>query len=135
MNEPRAVCLGLFALAAIVLFFYANQQDGKDRPIPAVQGEAQMLGMGVKAGIELPALGINQGTPLDLRPEIHFWAPGFPGAGLLDENVKTVKTAHRYPAVPGGNVSTVIHKGWSSMWNDAPADNDWRLNPPEVAVL
>jgi hypothetical protein len=43
---------------------------------------------------------------------------------------KNVLTPHRYPSVSGGNISTVIHEGWSSLMRPAPQDADWQDMPP-----
>lgn len=129
MNEHQIAILVLIGLAASgALYFAVNSTPNQDT-IPQFQTEAQMMGLNVNAGIRLGA-----GTPLDLRPECHGWAPG---TNPRDSNPPcgVTTTPHRYPAVPGGNISTIIHKGWSAMSDDAPADNDWFTNPPSVAVL
>lgn len=129
MNQNQVVCLSLIGIGIVVALYFANDAtDDNSRPIPATQGESQMLGMGVQAGMR-----VNAGTALDMRPEVHFWVPGLdPDGGA---SCPTVKTPHRYPAVPGGNLSTVMHKGWNCFGDSAPAQNDWFMNPPEVAVL
>lgn len=134
MNSNQLGICALLGLGVIAAIYYATSQtDGNSAPIPSVQGEAQVMGMNVPAG---QAVRSNQmpnctGTMLDMDPKIHFWDPGVNAPGLNE----TIKTPHRYPAIPGGNLSTVMHKGWSCFNDSAPADNDWRLNPPEVAVL
>jgi hypothetical protein len=110
----------------VVLLYCANQQTG-DQVIPEVQTEAQVMGLGVQAGMR-----VNAGTPLDTQHHLHGWHPGYdpdPSAQPV------VEPRHRYPAVPGGNISTVMHNGWSRMSKAAPAGNDWRINPPEAAVI
>lgn len=128
MNEHQKACVIILGLGAAIAVYYAMANDGQDE-VPAVQGEGQVMGMGVAAGMRT---GI--GTCLDLRPEVHFWSPG---TNPRDKNPPcgVVTTPHRYPALPGGNISTVMHRGWSQFCQSAPADDDWRLNPPEVAVL
>jgi hypothetical protein len=128
-RERLAVCV-IFGLGAVVLVYAAVNAVGSQNPIvPGIQGEAQVMGLGVNAGIDL-----SSGTPLDMNPGIHFWAPGS-NPRDMDSPQPVVQCRHRYPAIPGGNVTTVMHKGWSSLVKDAPSGNDWRLNPPEVAVL
>jgi hypothetical protein len=71
-----------------------------------------------------------------MRPELHFWAPGFKGfVGDEPGYQNQVTTPHRYPALPGGNISSVIHQGWGGFCRNQPGDNDWRCNPPEAAVI
>ena len=131
MDRNRVACLTLIGLAAVLVFWYANVTDGgKTQPVPKTHREMTVAGMNVPSGQPLGA-----GTPLDMSPVLHFWAPGFMDAGLLDEDHPTVTTRHRYPAVPGGNVSTVMHNGWSQFCKMTPANDDWRLNPPEAAVI
>jgi hypothetical protein len=122
----------LFILAGGTLAFAVNASD--DRPgVPSIQTESQVMGMGVKAGLRFDSYG--SGTMLDMTPKLHFWAPGFDEnlVGLPPNQGGTVKCPHRYPAVPGGNVSTVIHKGWSGL--EEPTCNAWFRNPPEAAVI
>lgn len=128
MNTNKVACVAAFAFIIGVAIYFANEStDDNNRPIPSVQGEGQVMGMGVQAGMR-----VNAGTPLDCHPNTHFWSPGLdPDAAAIS----TVKTPHRYPAIPGGNMSTVMHKGWGSFTDSAPADGDWARNPPEVAVL
>lgn len=85
------------------------------------------MGLNVAAGMR-----VNAGTPLDCSYEIHGWHPGYDP----DPSCQPVtQSKHRYPAVPGGNISTVMHQGWSAMSGMSPSGDDWRLNPPEVAVI
>jgi hypothetical protein len=124
-NEKVVVILG--AIGAGVLGYMAFQQTG-DKYVPQIQGEGQAMGLGVQASMR-----VNAGTPLDMSPEIHFWEPGFHYDSQAPQ--PTVQSRHRYPSIPGGNMSTVMHKGWSSMCDSAPAGNSWFNTPPEVAVL
>lgn len=129
MNQHELACITILGLAALgVLYFAVNSTPNEDS-VPQYQTEAQMMGLNVNAGIRL-----GQGTPLDLRPECHFWSPE---TNPRDKNPPcgVTTTPHRYPAVPGGNISTIIHKGWSAMSQDAPSDNAWFNDPPSVAQL
>jgi hypothetical protein len=124
-NEMGMCAVFGFGIAIAVYIAVSNTDDSK-RPIPSTQGESQVMGMGTQAGMR-----VNAGTPLDCRPEVHFWSPGLdPDGG----KTTTIVTPHRYPAIPGGNISTVMHKGWSALGDSAP-DDTWFRNPPEVAVL
>lgn len=127
MNSKEIGMCAVFVFAIGVAIYLANQStDDNNRPIPAVQGEGQVMGMGVQAGMR-----VNAGTPLDCSHETHFWTPEL---DVSNDCTPTVTTPHRYPAIPGGNLSTVMHKGWSAFGDSAP-DNTWFTNPPEVAVL
>lgn len=127
MNTKQVACAAGFVFLIAVALYYANMSTSDNSyPIPKVQGEAQVMGMGVQAGMR-----VNAGTPLDCHPDTHFWSPGLdPDAAA----VSTVKTPHRYPAIPGGNISTIMHKGWGAF-NDSAPDDTWFRNPPEAAVL
>lgn len=119
----------IFALAGLGLVFllYLISQQTEDTYVPETQKESQMMGLGVQSGQELRA-----GTPLDMSHSYHGWHPGYDP----DPSCQPVTQSKvRYPAVPGGNISTVLHQGWSAMSRKAPAGNSWRLNPPEAAVL
>jgi hypothetical protein len=125
-NKEMGLCAVFGFGIAVAVYIAACSTTDNSRPIPRTQGEGQVMGIGSQAG-----MSVNAGTPLDCRPETHFWSPGLdPGA-----TCQTVVTPHRYPAIPGGNISTIMHKGWSAMNDSAPADGDWFRNPPEVAVL
>jgi hypothetical protein len=125
----------LFLCAGGTLYFAVNSSTmgAGGVHVPSVQTESQVMGMGVKAGLRFDSYG--SGTMLDMSPHLHFWAPGFDEnlVGLPPEQGGTVKTPHRYPAIPGGNISTVMHKGWSAL--EEPTCNAWFRNPPEAAVI
>lgn len=126
MTSNELACLGIFGLGAVILVYVAMNQTG-DRAIPQVQTEDQVMGMGVPPGMRL-----NANTALDLRPEVHHHVPGYDPDPTA---TGSVKMRLRYPALPGGNMSTVMHRGFSSFMEQSPADNDWRITPPEAAVL
>jgi hypothetical protein len=127
MNSKQIGVCAVFIFGIGIAIYIANQTTtDNNRPIPQTQTEDQVMGIGVQAGMR-----VNAGTPLDCHPNTHFWSPG------LDPDptgCPTVVTPHRYPAIPGGNTSTVMHKGWSAF-GDSAADNTWFTNPPEVAIL
>jgi hypothetical protein len=127
--NQRGLCAAL-GIGVIIALYYATQNTpGNSAPIPKIQGEAQVMGMGVQSSVQFR---VNPGTALDMRPECHCWVPAYDP----DPTATPVcKTKHRYPAIPGGNISTVMHKGWSAFTECAPADNDWIENPPEAAVI
>lgn len=127
MKPNEMVVWSLAGIGVVALLYIAQQQTGS-KMVPGVQKDEDMVGLGIQASTAV----LTNGTNLDMDWEIHGWHPGFdpdPHA------VPVTQSKHRYPAVPGGNISTVIHKGWSALMTDAPAGNDWRIAPPEAAVL
>jgi hypothetical protein len=124
VNEQRIAVIALLGLAAVGALYFAVNATPNTQSVPQFQTEAQFAGMNVKAGI-------NLGPLMDTS---HLWDPA---GNPRDANPPcgVVATRHRYPCVPGGNISTVMHKGWSAMSDWAPAGNDWYFNPPEAAVL
>jgi hypothetical protein len=127
MTPERAGVLALFGFAAIVVLYYASQQTEDKVVVPEIQTQMQFAGMNVNG-----ALAFNPGTLLDIGASGHLWEPKSNPRDYT--NAPTVKSRCRYPVVPGGNVSSVIHKGWGGFLGSAP-DNDWFFTPPEAAVL
>jgi hypothetical protein len=125
--ERMGVC-ALIGAGALILLYQANAASGQDKVIvPDVQTEAQFFGLNVNGN-----LSYNKGTPLDMGASAHLWEPKTNPRDYT--NAPTVKSRCRYPVVPGGNVSSVIHRGWGSFQGTAP-DNEWFFNPPEAAIL
>ncbi len=109
----------------LIMVYVAMQSTGDSlASVPKVQTEAQFNAWGVNLDA-----GINEGTPLDMTPELHFYDEGWncPGQSLRPPR-------HRYPVVSGGNVSTIIHRGFDSMVFGSP-DNAWRTTPPSEETL
>lgn len=127
MDEHRIALLAILGVAAVILVYQAQSMT-EDQPIPIAQGELQMMGVALGAGIRY-----NSGTCLDMNPCAHFWSPETNPRDFAPNGF--INTPHRYPVVPGGNMSTVMHKGWGSFTKDSPMGNDWRIAPPEAAVL
>jgi hypothetical protein len=127
MNEKEITVWAIAGLG-LAAILYMIQQQTNAVIVPGVQGEAQVMGLGVQA-----STSISAGTPLDMSHEHHGWHPGFDP----DPSSQPVTLSkHRYPAVPGGNISTVMHKGWSSCVHNAPGgENNWFLTPPEAAII
>lgn len=126
--KPNEMVVWTLAGIGVVTLLYMASQQTQSKIVPGTQSDESMVGLGLQASTAV----MSNGTNLDMDWEIHGWHPG------LDPNphaVPVTLSKHRYPAVPGGNISTVMHKGWSSLINDAPAGNDWRIAPPEAAVL
>ena len=138
-DRDKMICvLVIIALLAGVTFYFAvDNSPGPNAPIPAIQTEAQVGSLGQRAGLLIGASGPDIGYAGRINLQEHFWAPGF-GYNYVNspDDTPVTVTPHRYPVVPGGNISTVMHHGIvEACVNRAPADNDWRLNPPETAVL
>jgi hypothetical protein len=127
-DKGTELTLCVLAGIGVVTLLYAISQKTDDSVyVPSNQKETQVLSLGNQAG-----MSVNAGTPLDTNHPDHFWHPGYDP----DPSAQPVtQSKHRYPALPGGNISTVIHRGWSSMTQKAPADWEWQLNPPEAAVI
>lgn len=124
MNHNELAVLVFIGLAAAGALYFAVNATPNTQSVPQFETEAQLAGLSIDTGITL-------GPLMDTS---HLWDPtGNP----RDKNPPcgVVATPHRYPSVPGGNISTVMHKGWSAMTDWAPAGNDWFMNPPSVAVL
>jgi hypothetical protein len=126
MNPNEAAIYVLAGIGVLGLIYFAQQQTG-DQIVPAIQSDEMVEGLGFQASMR-----INAGTPLDTSWENHGWCPGYDPSPAPQP---VTQSKVRYPAVPGGNLSTVMHKGWSSCINSAPAGNTWMVAPPEAAVI
>lgn len=125
--NPNETALAVLAGIGVASLIYAGTRMTGDNIVPETQHDEDMIGLNVKSNLSL-----NVGTPLDMSHEIHGWHPGYDP----DPQAQPVtQSRHRYPSVPGGNLSTVMHKGWSTMNDSSPSGNDWRVDPPEAAVL
>jgi hypothetical protein len=114
-------------LGLLAILYMINDQTGGIAPVPQTQGEAQLMGLDIK-----PDRTYGVGTPLDMSHHHHGWHPGYDPDPASQP---VTQSKHRYPAVPGGNISTVMHKGWSSCVHNSPGgENNWFLTPPEAAI-
>ena len=106
MKDTEMTVWILAGLGLLAILYLIN--DGTDgfRPTPGVQGEAQLKGLNV-----LPDYDLQTGTVLDTSNEHHGWHPGH---DPVPQAQPVTYSKHRYPAVPGGNISTVMHKGWGT---------------------
>lgn len=117
-NKQALAVLG--AGVILVVLYLAQQSTGDSLAgVPKVQSEEQFSGVSSDLGNR-----DNTGTPLDMSPDLHFFTPGYacPGQNL-------VVSRHRYPVVSGGNISTLIHRGFDAFKLGSP-DNGWRVQPP-----
>lgn len=120
---------GLIAVGAIMagLVLYSATKNSGGNPVPTVETEAQFGAINADVGLRF-----NAGTPLDMNPNLHFYAPGYDP----EPNGQPMRTLpHRYPRVTGANVSAVIHRGFDALKYGAPEDNEWMQNPPSEANL
>lgn len=121
--DNKVIMAGLGGSIVLIALYLAMQSTGDGLvSVPQEQTEAQFNTWG-------DAFNINPGTPLDVTPELHFYDEGWncPGQSLRAPR-------HRYPVVSGGNISTVIHRGMSSLAECSP-DNPWRVTPPSEESL
>ena len=126
MKPNEMVVWSLAGIGVIALLWTASQQTG-EKPAAEVQAKGDVMGWGAQA--ETTA---SLGTPLDMSLHLHGWHPGY---DPQPHATPVTNSPHRYPAISGGNLSSVMHNGWSRASMSAPAGDDWRRNPPEAAVL
>jgi hypothetical protein len=110
---------GLIAIGAAfvgVLILIARQRTNTGQPRYQVS-EAGMASLSVMAIDSL-----DTGS--------HYFHPNFCVPGQTQ-----IWTAHRYPAVSGGNVSTLIHHGMDRLSVPAPQDDDWIKRPPAEVMF
>lgn len=74
--------------------------------------------------VEIAATSGISNTLMGMQEEEHF------KAYLATENQQLGYTPHRYPNVTGGNISTLIHYGFSQLRLPSPMDDSWRTRPP-----
>lgn len=102
--------LGLLAIAALVVagIAYAAYSNTDRNTMPEV---------------EFGTTGWN--AALDACTEHEFFRPhnAVVGQGVT-------YTPHRYPNVTGGNITTLIHRGFSQLRQKAPQDSKWITRPP-----
>jgi hypothetical protein len=118
--DNKIILAGIGTGILLIALYLAQQSTGDSLVgVPVAQTEAQFNTWGKDFDG-----GINEGTPLDLTPTIHFFDEGWACPGQ-----QFVATQHRYPLVSGGNITTVMHRGMSSLAEQSP-DNPWRVTPP-----
>jgi len=96
------------ALAAVGLLWYIAYQEVDKPTMP--QTETSLTGFNAS---------------LDACTAHEFFRPE-----TVTLNQELVFTPHRYPNVTGGNISTLIHQGFSALRLPAPQDNKWITCPP-----
>jgi hypothetical protein len=125
VDNTKVALAGIGAGIVLISLYLAMQSTGDSLvAVPSAQTEAQFNTWGQ----EFDAT-VNNGTVLDLSPEIHFFDEGW-----CCPNQQMKPTQHRYPLVSGGNITTVMHRGMSSLAEQSP-DNAWRVTPPSEYSL
>jgi hypothetical protein len=127
-RDVGLMCVGgalTFALA-----YYARSNTG-DVLKPQEQGENQFTG--IAHGPNKPNLLGERASnnAIDCDPKHHFYHPGYDPEPTAQ---KLITLPIRYPFVSGGNISTVMHHGWSVFQKGSP-DNPWRTNPPSEVTI
>jgi len=103
-NQVGFAVVGLGAVA--VICYFAFMQAGSPLPMPEVE------------------IASNGGFDPPMSIYEHF------DAKLTIDGQNLVKSRHRYPTVTGGNISTLIHRGFSQLRLPAPQDRKWMECPP-----
>jgi hypothetical protein len=131
MTNERMGIVAILGVIVVVLLYYVSTEapGGPVSTVPQFDSEAQFFGLNIKGD-----LSFNPGTVLDMLPSTHFFAPGVNPRDTVLVGQEPVRLPTAYPTVPGGNASSVMHKGWGGFLESAP-NNDWFFNPPEAAVL
>ncbi len=112
----------LLAVAALVLW-WASKAGGGRLATPRYELDPAPL-----VTASLNALVMVPGGLGDMDSN-HCWKqPSY-------DTTQNVYTRHRYPVTTGGNLSTLIHKGWDSMMRPAERDADWMEIPPADSGL
>jgi hypothetical protein len=125
VDKNRTTLLVLGAGVVLIVLYLAQQSSGDSLlGVPAVETEEQFSGLA--AGIENR---VSPGSMLDMSTDIHFYVPGY---NCPEQS--TIYTRHRYPLVPGGNISTIIHRGFDAFKLGSP-DNTWRVQPPSEYTI
>jgi hypothetical protein len=120
VDNKKLPLLILGAGAVLVMLYLANDSASDNLTgVPKVETEAQFGGLAADVGLRE-----NAGTMLDTQADTHFYVPGYNCPGQ-----STILTRHRYPVVCGGNISTIMHRGFDAFRQGSP-DNEWRVQPP-----
>ena len=127
MNPNEVALWTLAGIGVLALLAVAQSKTG-DQIVPLIQTDEAINGLNFSQSVNLN----TNSMALDMSHHIHGYHPGYDP----DPTAQPVmNTPHRYPAVPGGNLSNVLHHGWDGMRQRTPAGNDWFNTPPEAAVL
>lgn len=108
MNSDQ-VAFGLAGAAVVVLFF-------AHRAVPP-------------SAPRFESAGLNFSQYPD-HPGYHWRVPPRDSVRL-----GLVPSRHRYPTATGGDISALIHHGFSGVRRPSPTGNEWRVHPPSREVL
>lgn len=110
-KQLTMLAVGAAVVAVIALYAHLSVDDG-GKGQPRYEGEAALAGIG---GAVITALDTGD----------HYFHPNHCIPGQTQ-----IFTAHRYPAISGGNITALIHNGFDAMRRRAPQDADWIEQPP-----
>jgi hypothetical protein len=117
-NKEYAIIL--VGVAFIVLACYVARDRTDNTGQPRYQTESPVM-----ASMSVAMLGID-----GLDTGDHYFHPAHCVPGQTQ-----IYTAHKYPAVTGGNISTLIHHGMDRLSKPAPQDDDWLKRPPAEVMF
>lgn len=112
--DSRDLALLTVGAAFIIVLGYIAY-DKSDTGQPRYQSST-----GIATGFNVIDTAISQ-----LDTGDHYFHPAYCVPGQTQ-----IFTAHRYPTVSGGGISTLIHQGMDALSVPAPQDDDWRIRPP-----
>jgi hypothetical protein len=117
VSTRDCIFLAIGVIAAGTLVYVAYDKD--ETAQPRYDSEAVMTGFDAVM------------TVFDhLNTGDHYFHPGY-----VTEGQQQIFTPHRYPAVSGGNITALIHQGFSGMSQPAPQDADWFEEPPGREIM
>lgn len=102
----------LVGAAVVIVLAYIAHNESDDKGQQRYQGELATAGL---SGVVIDNLDTG----------VHYFHPNYCVPGQTQ-----IFTAHRYPTISGGNITTLIHHGMDPLKRRAPQDDDWRIRPP-----
>lgn len=99
------------AIVAVIAWI-AHNEAGGNTPSPV---ETADTNLNPNLGFVLDALDTGD----------HYFHPAY-----CHGNQDLIFLPHRYPHVPGANMSAVIHHGLDALRMPAPTDDSWRVGAP-----
>lgn len=115
LSEKDMAILAIGVAFSIVFFYMAHGES--DTGQPRYEGDSDT---GATTGFNVIDTYIDR-----LDTGDHYFPPAYCVPGQTQ-----IFTAHRYPSVSGGSISTLIHQGFDALRRPAPQDDDWRTQPP-----
>lgn len=105
-HECGVIAVAALAVGIIVYYAYTVQEQPVEPPDKAI-------------------VGATFNETLDSMSQEEFFRPNNTISGQV-----VVYTKHRYPTVTGGNISTLIHRGYSAVRRKPQMDAGWFMQPP-----